>query len=56
MNLTTYFPIKIYAFDMFGKLIIKDTTHTKSYKTLIFYVNNDHVYPILDDSLKKSIA
>ena len=48
MNIVNYFNIKIYVFDMFGKLVIKDTTNKNSNKSLVFYVNHDHIYPILD--------
>lgn len=56
MNIVNHFPVKVYVFDMFGSLIAKDTSNDNSRKTLIFYVNNNHVYPILKENLKKSIV
>lgn len=56
MNIVNHFPIKVYIFDMFGSLITKHTTNANTHKTLIFYVNNNHVYPIISENLKKSIV
>ena len=55
MNIVHYLPFKVYCFDPFGKPIIKDITNKNSYKSLVFYINDNHIYPVLDDDVKNSI-
>ena len=55
MNIVHYLPFKVYCFDPFGKPIIKDITNKNSHKSLVFYINDNHIYPVLDDDVKNSI-
>ena len=55
MNICDYFPINVYAFDPFGSLLIKRIYEGKSKKSLVFYINNEHLYPILDWDRKMSV-
>jgi hypothetical protein len=47
--------ISLYAFDPLGKLIKKIKSNNNSSKALVFMINNNHIYPIINQDYKQSI-